>query len=306
MLRVSVIIPTYKRPLFLLQAIKSVLAQTIRDFEVIVVNDGSNDETENVVNSFQDKRIRYCCHKTPQGGAAARNTGIRMASGPYIAFLDDDDEWFPEKLRLQLEVIEHSPAEVGGIYTGYEKVEKETGRVVNQKFPQKKGYLFDDLMVENYIGTTSTMLLKKECFEKVGLFDERLPSMQDYDMWIRISREYKFEYLRALLLTYYIHREKISTNLEARFQGLAVVIEKYRVKPFCFRRNFAYSSYFKIAVGYCLKGDSRNGRKIFLSALKFFPFGLKSYIGLCLSCLGSGAFKNVMAAKAAISRSTLG
>ena len=162
------------------------------------------------------------------------------------------------------------------------------------------------MFVKNWVGTPSTVLIKKQCFEAVGKFDETLERCPDYDMWIRISREYKFEYLREPLLTYYIHREKISTNLEARFQGLAVLIEKYRVKPFCFRRNFAYSSYFKIAIGYCLKGDSRNGRKNFLSALKYSPFGLKSYIGLCLSCLGSGAIKNVMAAKAAISRSTLG
>jgi len=120
---VSVIIPTYIRAHVLAKAIQSLLNQTYQDFEIIVVDDGSIDNTEEVVKSFNDPRIRYIRHKENCGGSAARNTGIRAAYGECIAFQDSDDEWLPEKLEKQMQVFENAPAEVGVVYTGFRRIQ---------------------------------------------------------------------------------------------------------------------------------------------------------------------------------------
>ncbi|PJA63262.1 MAG: glycosyl transferase, partial [Candidatus Portnoybacteria bacterium CG_4_9_14_3_um_filter_44_9] len=113
MLKVSVIIPTCNRPDLLPRAIKSVLSQIYQDFEIIVVDDGDKRSAENVVRQFKDNRIKYIKHVERKGGAAARNTGIKAAQGEFIAFLDDDDEWLPKKLEIQMRQFENTPNDVG-------------------------------------------------------------------------------------------------------------------------------------------------------------------------------------------------
>ena len=116
---VSIIIPTYNREQLLGRAIKSVLAQTYQDFELIIVDDGSTDNTERLVKSFNSEKTRYIRHRKNKGPAAARNTGIRSAKGDYIAFQDSDDEWMPEKLEKQMRAFTTAPPEVGVVYTSY-------------------------------------------------------------------------------------------------------------------------------------------------------------------------------------------
>jgi Glycosyltransferases involved in cell wall biogenesis len=225
--KVSVIIPTYNRAEFLSSAIASVLNQTFQDFEIIVVDDASTDNTHQVVSSFDNYRIKYIRHETNRNGSVARNTGIMMSSGEYIAFLDDDDEWLPEKLKIQVSLLENSSPKVGGVYTGSLEIDRATGKVLEQVVPSKRGDIYNDLLIENCIGTASTPILRKECFEKVGLFDESLPSSQDLDMWIRISEEFHFEYIKEPLVKYYVHKNKVNNNLEAVINGKEMIIKKY-------------------------------------------------------------------------------
>src|ERR1700737_4457090 len=117
--KVSVIIPTYNRAELLRSAIISVLTQIFQDFEVIVVDDASRDNTQNVVHSFNDRRIRYIRNGMNKGDAVARNVGITNSSCEYIAFLDDDDEWLPEKLEKQINLLENSSPNVGVVHTGH-------------------------------------------------------------------------------------------------------------------------------------------------------------------------------------------
>src|SRR5262245_45342203 len=135
MSRVSVIIPTHNRADFLRGALSSVLNQTYQNFEIIVVNDASTDDTAKVVAAFEDERIRFIRHDTNKGGSAARNTGILASKCDYIAFLDDDDEWLPDKLRKQMEILLASPPEVAGVYTGCLDVDKTSGKVIRQRIP---------------------------------------------------------------------------------------------------------------------------------------------------------------------------
>jgi glycosyltransferase involved in cell wall biosynthesis len=120
---VSVIIPTYNRAHLIGRAIQSVLKQTYQDFEVIVVDDGSIDNTEEVVKKIQENRVYYYKHDKNKGGSAARNTGISLAKGEYIAFQDSDDEWLPEKLEKQIGVFNNQTKNVGVVYTGFYRIE---------------------------------------------------------------------------------------------------------------------------------------------------------------------------------------
>lgn len=122
---VSVIIPTYNRANLILQAVKSVLNQTYKNFEIIIVDDGSSDNTEDVINVIHDNRIRYIKHAINKGASAARNTGIREAKGKYIAFQDSDDHWLPDKLEKQVKRIENTPDHVGAVFGGYWIIGKE-------------------------------------------------------------------------------------------------------------------------------------------------------------------------------------
>ncbi len=193
---VSVVIPTHNRAALLARAVRSVLEQTYHNLEVIVVDDASRDDTQEMIESCHDDRIVYLKHAESRGGSAARNTGITSARGDFIAFLDDDDEWLPRKLACQMERFRENP-QAGAVYTGFIWVEWEKERIVDVQIPRKRGYLFDDLMVENVVGTPSTVVIRRECFDGIGLFDESLWSSEDIDMWRRLSGSCYFDYVKT-------------------------------------------------------------------------------------------------------------
>ena len=143
--KVSVVIPTRNRAAFLQAAIQSVLNQTFQDFEIIVVDDASADQTAQVIQSFTDPRINYIRHETNKGQGVTRNDGINQASGEYVALLDDDDEWLPEKLEKQVRLLDSSPSKVGLVYTGFCKVDGSSKRVINRVIPEKRGQVFEEL-----------------------------------------------------------------------------------------------------------------------------------------------------------------
>lgn len=171
---VSVIIPTYNRADIIKASIDSVLAQTYDNFELIVVDDASTDGTEETVRSIGDDRIKFIKHNRNRGASAARNTGIKNARGQYIAFLDSDDLWLAEKLEMQTHTFKEASPETGIVYCN----------VLTVKRNKMNGNIFDKILVHNFVGTASVVVVKKTCLEKAGLFDEDLPSCNDWDMWI--------------------------------------------------------------------------------------------------------------------------
>jgi glycosyltransferase involved in cell wall biosynthesis len=202
---VSVIIPTFNRSEFLRSAIATVLGQTFEDFELLVIDNGSTDNTRQVVTSIDDKRIKYLRIAVNDGVSPARNLGINNSDGKYVAFLDDDDEWLSRKLERQVSILENRPSKVGGVYTGCIVIDRTTGRTVREIMPQKRGDLFNDLCITNYVGTASTVLLSRECLNKVGLFDENLRYAEEYDLWIRVARQFHFECIQEPLVRYSFH-----------------------------------------------------------------------------------------------------
>lgn len=225
--KVSIVIPSYNRASVLPRAIKSVFAQTFHDFEIIVVDDCSTDDTANVVPSFFDSRIRYIRHEQNKGGNAARNTGINAAKGEFVAFLDSDDVWLPEKLQKQLAVF--VKPEIGLVYCGLIFMVPGIGEI-NRWFVKCGPDFREDLLVSNYIGTTSVAVVRTELLKKINGFDESLRSCQDWDLYLRLKETCDFGYAEEFLVHYQINRKsrtQISTDPEAVLSGQDAIQRKY-------------------------------------------------------------------------------
>lgn len=210
--KVSVVIPTYNRSNLVKRAMQSVLDQDYRDLELIVVDDASTDDTEEQVRSIVDHRIRYIRQSRNQDVSAARNRGMREARGEYIAFLDSDDEWLPNKLTLQVEKFEQLPPSYGALYTGTE-TKYEDGSIYHFN-PRFKGDVLGKLLTENITDKGSaSVIIRKNVIRVVGFFDEKIPAMEDYDYWIRIARYYKFDYIEQPLIRYHQDRRSDQRSL---------------------------------------------------------------------------------------------
>jgi len=270
--KVSVIIPTYNRAHLVRRAIRSVLNQTYQDFEVIVVDDCSTDNTAEVLKEFKDNRIKYIRHKVNRGVAAARNTGIKVAEGSYVALLDSDDRWLPSKLEKQMKVFEKAPQEVGVVYTGLWRISSNRKLYIpSPKVPCKyEGDVYKNLLRVNFVGNSS-VVIKKECFKKVGLYDEHLPSVEDRELLLRISRYYHFRCVDEPLVILYESPDSISLNYNLRIKVYKLFFKKYFYEIKNDRKALA-NLYFKIGLNFCLKGDIKKGRYCFLKATITYPF----------------------------------
>ena len=217
---VSVVVPTYRRPEFLRRAVASVMSQSVTSWELIIVddNDAAHEDrrdTEAIVASYaSDSRIRYVRHDRNRGGGAARNTGVRASTAPFVAFLDDDDEWHPEKLALQLDRIEGGPIDVALVYCRVRVVRGESGRVTIRP-TDGRSHTVRDLLRRNTIGTTSCIMCRTSTLLEVGLFDEALPARQDQDVYVRLAQRFQFAFVDAVLVTLHVHgRPRISTDAD--------------------------------------------------------------------------------------------
>jgi len=264
---VSVIIPTYNRASMLGRAIQSVLDQTYRDFELIVVDDCSSDDTQEVTKGFADDRIRYIKHPTNRGGSAARNTGIRSSRGDYIGLLDDDDEWLPNKLELQVDLLDRLPEDYGVVYSGYRS--EQSGKILGEYSPIHRGDVYHQMLKSCFIGSP-TILIRKICFDNAGRFDEALPSCQDWDMWIRLAKHYKFDFLPEVLAVYNIHGDQIKFNLLKYVCGVNEVLAKHGEDISKNKKILSYQ-YRYLAILYYAVGDKAEGTKFMLKSIKLNP-----------------------------------
>lgn len=184
---VSVIMPAYKRADTITRAIRSALDQTYPHIEVIVVDDNSQDGTVGVVEAIGDDRILVSAHSTNQGGNAARRSAIERSSGRYLAFLDADDVWHPDKITAQLERLTQAGPTHEFAYTWYES-ELPDGSIVPARTPCAEGLAAPELLRSNVIGTFSTALVTRAAYERAGGLDPSLPSCQDWDFYLRVNQ----------------------------------------------------------------------------------------------------------------------
>jgi glycosyltransferase involved in cell wall biosynthesis len=285
-------LPTYNRAHLLRRAIQSILRQTYQNFELIVVDDYSSDNTEEVVKSFCDERIRYVWNEEHMGAPFSRNVGIKVARGEYIAFQDSDDIWLPKKLAKQMNVFKNSPRELGVVYTSFWSVGWGKKVYVPQsKYRRSEGDIHEILLEANFIGTPAAMV-KKECFEKAGMFDETLPRLQEWDLWIRISRYYRFKHIDEPLVICYLQPDSISRNINAHIQAKKRILEKY-FEEISKKPKILGKHYYEIGTLLCLNGNVQEGKSYFFKAVKTYPFNMKLLFSTALSLLGQEAYNKV-------------
>lgn len=292
---VSIIIPTYNRRQSIGRSIKSVLNQTYRDFELIIVDDGSTDGTREIVAGFNDSRIRYIRHDKNRGEAAARNTGIKVARGEYIASHDSDDEWLPEKLAKQVRAFENCSPEIGVVYTAFWK--EENGKETYIPFAwvnKKEGNIHQELLRGNFIGSPVT-LIKRECFEKVGMFDEGMFHLVDWELWLRISKYYHFKYIDEPLAVAHYHSDNVSFNYQAFIEALELVLEKYS-NEFSGDKNLLVKHYGEIGNLLVVNKETQNGRSYLIKALKLSPLSIKLLVAVLLTFFSQNAYNKAIAA----------
>lgn len=218
---VSIIVPTYNRGDLLPKTLNSVLSQTYSQFELLIVDDGSIDNTKEVVASYGDSRIRYLEQPCNRGVSAARNRGLRESKGDYIAFLDSDDEWFPDKLKLQVDLFRNASDSLGLVYTGVESNRGTDNPTV--QLPTYRGNLYRKLLLTNVIhGGGSNALIRRRVVAAVGMFDEDIPAIEDYDYWLRTARFFDIDFVSQPLIRYNdvpaVERKSLnqSQNVDAR------------------------------------------------------------------------------------------
>ena len=225
-MKISVIIPTYNRKKTLARAIQSVINQSFSPFEILIIDDGSNDGTEEWVKE-NFRNIKYI-YQNNHGVSSARNIGIENAYGDWVAFLDSDDEWLPNKLYEQVKAIDSNP-EVKFFHTN--EIWIRNGVRVNQMKKHKKygGYIFEKCLDICRI-SPSSVLIQKEVFDNIGVFDESLRVCEDYDLWLRITSKYPVVFLDVpLIYKYGGHADqlsKVNDGIESyRIQSLEKIIK---------------------------------------------------------------------------------
>ena len=228
---VTAVIPTYRRAEDVARAVSSALKQTIAPLEVIVVDDEPSDATNLAVASVADERVRYIAHERNRGLSAARNTAIMAAQGEWIAFLDDDDEWMPEKLERQLEVIARMPDPV--VVTSYERWlrQDDTSHIRDVSL---NGEVLQTLLTTDAVHM-QTLLVPRSVFADVGVFDESIFHHEDMDMAIRLARRYRFATVPEPLTVIHVTPNSLSSNLGNRIAALEHLIDKH-VEYRCDRR----------------------------------------------------------------------
>ncbi|MBQ8117274.1 MAG: glycosyltransferase family 2 protein [Lachnospiraceae bacterium] len=256
---ISVIISTYKRkPEVINKAIMSIEQQTYPVSEIIVVDDNSFENNHLSRLSAQIKASltnRAVYIKQPLGNAganAARNLGIHNAHGEFVAFLDDDDEWLPEKINKQMQEFDQDKdGKLGLVFCGGIRRELlHKGGYVECDYYNLKEFkecpTHEDMLKHDYIGSTSHPLIRRSVFDKAGMFDEKMPARQDYDMWIRISKYYELKGIRDKLFIHNLHEgEQISKSRAKAYRAYGMLYEKYKDE---YNHNLEAWLYIQVAI----------------------------------------------------------
>jgi glycosyltransferase involved in cell wall biosynthesis len=300
---VSVIIPTYRRSAFLPQTLASVFEQTHADFEVIVVEDGSH-EAADALAPYGD-RITYLWQPN-QGVGVARNTGAENARGDWLAFLDDDDLWQPRKLEVQLEAAAANP-EAGLLHTDHLSLVDGNLRVPPRNPPRDRvpsGWICKELVLFSNFIVASSSLVKRTEFERVGGFTTNREWAEDFELWLRLSRVCKVQFVPAPLTIYRDHARSLSSELRWHFCHLNALEHFVRTDPLIWRECGA------VALRRCINGVCWRGgydhlmqeqfagaRRLFYAGWRWMPWDVRSALYATLSLAGPSGFRFARAVK---------
>lgn len=286
---VSVVIPTRNRVSMLFRAIESVRAQTLHDWELIVVDDGSEDATaERVTNlGAVDSRIRLHCSSVAAGAAVARNLGASLGRGRYIAFLDDDAEWLPEKLARQMNILEGTP-QAGMAYCQLQ-FHDQHGRTRLIGSDSAASSKQRRALLQGNVIDTSCALLRRDVFDQVGGFDEALPRLQDWDLWLRLADVTRFLYMPEPLVRGYFTDGSISTNGPALVSACRQLSSRLEARSDIPRTELGDWFY---TLGHTLMngGEQKAGRRYLLRSIMLKPWPPQRLIITAAAAAGDGPF----------------
>lgn len=270
--RVSVVIPSFNMGELLSDAIESVLHQTYKSYEIIIVDDGSTDNTREIAEKYLAKGVRYHQQKN-QGVAAARNAGIRLSKGEFVAFLDADDLWLPDKLELQMDAI--NEFNVGIIACGYRLIDYVSGsslsEVVRKNYSGREE-LYKTLCISQIIPACSSgMVIKTDYFRTVGYFDEALRIAEDWEIWLRLAERYEIKFVELPLVVLRVNIKKPSYRVISNEEiYVRKVIEK-RV-PLRYRAKSYAALYARLGRSSLASRDRRRGMGYLLRSILWHPF----------------------------------
>jgi glycosyltransferase involved in cell wall biosynthesis len=225
---VSVIIPAYNAEKFIVRTLESVLSQTYKNIEVLVINDGSTDRTVEIVESFAQKESRMrILHQPNLGPSAARNCGIQSSKGEFIAFIDADDIWHKEKIQAQVECFQRSGRSVGLVYS-WSMIIDESGSPLTGIAHQYSGNILAELIHSNFVGNGSSAMIRRSCLKEIGNFNVDLRGPEDWDMYLRVAERYEFQVVPKYHIGYTRVLSSISANYENQERGMAAVLDKFQ------------------------------------------------------------------------------
>jgi glycosyltransferase involved in cell wall biosynthesis len=305
---VSVVLPTYNRPESLPDSIESVTNQTYKRIELIVVDDHSDTSQQNTVNSVSHEGLHdmiFVRHNENRGLSAARNTGIKRASGQLVAFLDDDDVWKADKIERQVGVFRRAGSEVGAVCTGIRSIDA-SGSVISVRSIEPEGDITKDLLYDTVV-SVPTLLVRRSVIADAGLFDERLKVYEDREWVIRLSQHCKFRSIRDPLLVTQRDEdhESLTPDLETRKEvSHPILLETCRMVAAEYgfvaeRKTVAYAT-FDLGDIALRQGEYREAQKSILRAILLWPFVLKFYPYMLAAALGNRGYKTARKAKRAV------
>lgn len=287
---VSIIIPVYNAEIYISDTISSVLAQTHQDWEMIIVDDGSTDNSLTKIKQYSqnDSRIKIIL-KTNSGVSDSRNAGILISKGDFIAFLDADDVWLDANLEKKIEYLKSNNAHV--VYSDCEVID-ENSNAKNRLFETKEKPTLDDILLleGNYITAPSGTIFKKEVFNTIGLFDEKLSNNADQDIWIRLlTNNFEIALLNNKLWKYRVHSNNMSSNIQLLEKDSLYMFNKARenniFKSFVFQKK-CFSRLYLMLAGSWWKNDGNKIRGLF-----FLIKSLLSYPPIIFKILKNNIFE---------------
>jgi glycosyltransferase involved in cell wall biosynthesis len=293
--RVSVIMPCFNHALFVGESIEAVLAQSIADLELIVVDDCSKDDSRLVIEKYlnRDSRVRAIYHDTNLGAARSRNDGIRAAEGAYLAFCDADDVWMPMKLARQLELLEKHPTH-DVAYCEAQIIDErgiETGERFSGEFPvpgNGSGMLFHAFCTRNFVNM-QTVVLRRECIVDAGYFDERIKWVEDWWFMVKLAYRHSFIYTNEVLAKYRVHPKSTGRVQRGGYKANRIKVLHRTVRNYPgISAKLKSEVYYQIAVALRELGKKKYARRCFIRSMELQRSNLRALCGLLLTLSREG------------------
>lgn len=275
--KISVIIPTKDRPEMLPRSVASIWSQTVLPQEIIIINDASTVDYERVIEKLQKDSplpIVYQRIEQSNGPSNTRNTGVNLARGDILMFLDDDDVWLPHKIANQLQIFQQN-SEIGLVYAARQAVD-ETGNLLFQIAPKFAGNIYREMLQKNHVGITSSVAVKRDLFLQAGGFDVEIPVREDYELWLRLSQVTAIAFDPEATVKWTVHsqpRKQTSSKPEVYERAVQKILQKYQpdINALPFKQaRLAYAAHYTlIADKYLLTGSPRKYWYVLRSLLQY-------------------------------------